>query len=99
MKIFKKNIFDLEKSTNIDIVAPTDGRILHFFLPEFGTIISNLPFIAFENILSEDEIKINEINSRLEGYGVHIDSRSDIYIPITCRILLSNMTFTKKLIN
>lgn len=82
LKIFKKNIFDLEKSTNIDIVAPTDGRILHFFLPEFGTIISNLPFIAFENILSEDEIKINEINSRLEGYGVHIDSRSDIYIPI-----------------
>lgn len=82
LKIFKKDIFNLEKASNIDIVDPTGGRMLHFPLPEFETIISNLPFIAFENILPEDEIKINEINSRLEGYGVHIDSRSDIYIPI-----------------
>lgn len=82
LKIFKKNIFYLEKSTNIDIVDPLDGRMLHFPLPEFGTIISNLPFIAFENILPEDEIKINEINRWLERYDAHIDLRSDIYIPI-----------------
>lgn len=82
LKIFKKNIFYLEQSTNIDIVDPIDGRMLHFPLPEFGAIISNLPFIAFENILPEDEIKINEINSWLESYDAHIDLRSDIYIPI-----------------
>ena len=82
LKVFKKNIFYLEKSTNIDIVDPIDGRMLHFPLPEFGAIISNLPFIAFENILPEDEIKINEINRWLERYDAHIDLRSDIYIPI-----------------
>lgn len=82
LKIFKKNIFDLEKSTNIEIVDPIDGRVLHFPLPEFGAIISNLPFIAFENILPEDEIKIAEINNWLERYDAHIDLRSDIYIPI-----------------
>ena len=82
LKIFQNDIFNLEKSTSIDIVDPTDGRTLNFTLPEFGTIISNLPFIAFENIPSEDEIKINEINSWLERYEAHIDLRSDIYIPI-----------------
>lgn len=82
LKIFKKNIFNLEKSTGIDIVDPTDGKMLHFLLPEFGAIISNLPFIAFENILPEDEAKIIEINSWLKKYDAHIDLRSDIYIPI-----------------
>lgn len=82
LKIFKKDIFDLEKSNEVEIVNPADGNLLHFALPEFGTIVSNLPFIAFENILAEDEIKIAEINNWLERYDAHIDLRSDIYIPI-----------------
>ena len=39
LKIFKKDIFNLEKASNIDIVDPTGGRMLHFPLPEFERII------------------------------------------------------------
>lgn len=82
LRMFKKDVFNLTENADIEIVNPTDGNTLHFTLPKFGTIVSNLPFIAFENIDSEDEIKIAEINTWLENFDARIDLRSDIYIPI-----------------
>lgn len=82
LKMFKRDVFNLTEGADIEIVNPTDGNILHFSLPKFGTIVSNLPFIAFENIDPDDEAKIAEINAWLENYDARIDSRSDIYIPI-----------------
>ena len=81
-KLFQKDIFDLLENEQIDIVNPMDGTMLHYSLPQFGAIASNLPFIAFENIEPAEQAKINNITNTIARYGCNLDGRSDIYIPI-----------------
>lgn len=58
-RIFQHNALLLQVGETISIVNPTGGSEMALNLPEFGSIVSNLPFVAFENIPDDDKEIIN----------------------------------------
>lgn len=87
-RLFKHNALKLRENEEIEITNPKDGSIMKMHLPSFGAIISNLPFIKFENITTEDK---NYIES-WPYYFIFLDGRSDLYSYITLKMkdLLKN---------
>ncbi len=79
-KIFKKNVFNLNKGDKIQIINPANGEYLKFDLPSFKTIVSNLPFVPFEKIPSEDWTHIEKIcEMDRETINTALSNRNDYY--------------------
>ncbi len=84
--VFQKNVFDLTDGDKIQIVNPVDGKTINIELPQFDTIVSNLPFIDFcrhntheqNDILAKSKVA-QEIKQQTE---VQINDRSDYYMYI-----------------
>lgn len=58
-RLFQKNAFALKSGISIQIVNPSNGELETHIVPKFGSICSNLPFIAFENLSADDQALIN----------------------------------------
>ena len=99
-QIFTHDAFKLYVGENITFVNPQDGSNISKKLPQFDSIISNLPFVAFEDI-SELNPEVftnieNYYNKNGIGYDKKLDGRSDLYcyIPfILLPLLKENGTF------
>lgn len=84
--VFQKNVFDLNVGDTIQIVNPVDGKLLNIEIPQFDTIVSNLPFIDFCRHNTHDKSdtiakrKISE--DVFEKTGIKISDRSDYYMYI-----------------
>ncbi len=59
-RLFQKNVFSLKTGLPIQIINPSNGKLETHIVPKFGTICSNLPFIAFENLSDDDQALINK---------------------------------------
>lgn len=73
-RIFQHNALNLNVEEVIQITNPTNGEKLKFKLPKFGAIVSNLPFVPFENIPEDDEAIMSSV-----PYGNELNNRSDLY--------------------
>lgn len=84
--VFQKNVFDLNVGDKIQIVNPADGNILDIELPQFDTIVSNLPFIDFcrHNTHEQSDILAKSKVSKeiFENTEIQINDRSDYYMYI-----------------
>lgn len=84
--IFKKNIFELKIDDEISIINPKDGELLHVRIPEFDTIISNLPFIDFyrnnTRDLSDVSAKAGITDEVFEKTNIRLSKRSDYFMYI-----------------
>jgi tRNA1(Val) A37 N6-methylase TrmN6 len=49
-RIFKDDVFDLSENREIGFINPNDGSKVTNQLPKFDTIVSNLPFVRFEDL-------------------------------------------------
>jgi len=91
IQIFTHDAFDLYINEDIPFINPKDGTKFTKKLPIFGSIISNLPFVAFEDIA---ELNPN-IYSKIETFYIkneikesdQLDGRSDLYCYIPFVIL------------
>ena len=82
-RIFQKNIFELKTNQSIKIVHPNTGELLNLRFPCMDNIISNLPFIKFENIPASDRKFIKDISNEIkQKCEISIDKRSDYYFYI-----------------
>lgn len=89
--VFNRNALDLKENDEINITDPSSGNILRFELPKMGTICSNLPFISFERMDSEDKKIANGIIEKVKKEtGITLSKRGDIYtyIPFALHDLL-----------
>ena len=78
--IFADNAFDLTDGKDIEIINPENGEVLDFNTPLFGAIVSNLPFVPFENIAVEDKIKIADIaNEVFNNTKIRLSGKCDYY--------------------
>lgn len=77
-RIFQHNALTLSVNEEIKITNPNDGNEIKLKIPEFGSIVSNLPFVPFEIIPEEDKLLALEVQ-----YNRDLDSRSDLYAYIT----------------
>lgn len=95
LKIFSKDIFELNLGDMIPLINPNDGSSIEFEMEPVQNIVSNLPFVRFE--------KLNELNAGINtdinlfirtitGKNVKLDGKSDLsaYIPFKLWQLLSN---------
>lgn len=80
-RLFQHNALTLSVGENINIINPETGNEMTLNLPQFGAVVSNLPFVAFENIPDDDKAIISEadLNSDIGG-------RSDLYCYISVEI-------------
>ncbi len=84
-RIFQKNALSLKLGDVINIVDPIDGKKLLHNIPLFGAVCSNLPFLSFETIPTEDKSFIKRILSDCK-----LDNKSDLsyYIALHLSSLL-----------
>lgn len=88
--IFKNNIFELNINDEISIVNPKNGMILNIKIPEFDTIVSNLPFIDFcRNNTHDhsDETAKESISKKIfKNTKIKLSKRSDYFMFIIFKL-------------
>ena len=84
--VFQKNVFELNVGDTVSITNPANGEMLDIKIPQYDTIVSNLPFIDFcrHNMHDSDDFKAKtkvstEISSNTK---INISDRSDYYMYI-----------------
>lgn len=84
--VFQKNVFDLKIGDIVKIVNPTDGETLNIEIPQFDTIVSNLPFIDFcrhNTHDTSDLVSKNKVSTDVaDKTRINISDRSDYYMYI-----------------
>lgn len=79
-RTFNHNALNLRSGEIINITNPNDGSVMQLQLPLFGSVISNLPFVHFEVLSSDDQSFINNIINTVErSTRVRLNARSDLY--------------------
>jgi len=79
-QVFQKNVFSLQEGNEIWITNPTNGERITLNIPLYSTIVSNLPFIPFEKISSEDQIYIENLCNEIQrNTHITLSNRSDYY--------------------
>lgn len=83
LQIFTHDALKLKVGEEVDFINPVNGSKINRKIPQFGSIISNLPFVAFEDIselnpevftIISDFYRSNSIESKAQLGG-----RSDLY--------------------
>lgn len=82
INIFQMNVFDQEIGRKIIIKNPVDGLDIEKTFPEVDTIISNLPFVKYNNIAAdESEYIVKYTSSIFKNTGVKFKSgKTDLYM-------------------
>ena len=80
-RLFQHNALTLTVGEKIAIINPETGNEMKLDLPQFGTVVSNLPFVASKNIPIDDKDVISQILQNSD-----IDGRSDLYCYIVVEI-------------
>jgi hypothetical protein len=78
--LFRSNAFDLFLGKKIPIIDPRNGEQRIFHLPEVGTVVSNLPFVAFDQEGREESCFIQHTIERVRCEGdINFSGRADLY--------------------
>lgn len=72
-RIFQKNVLSLKLGDMVNIVDPVDGKKILHAIPLLGAVCSNLPFLSFEAIPTEDKNLANIFLADCE-----LDRKSDL---------------------
>lgn len=81
VQLFRHNVLGLKSGARIQLTEPDTGKKISVVLPRMDSIVSNLPFVAFERISEEDRGFAAAI---AENY--HLSSKSDLYAYVTLHL-------------
>ena len=83
LRVFTHDALTLFVGERISFINPSNGENTEIGIPLFSTIISNLPFIQFEDIDELNQMVNHKIGDFYEKYSVNkknrLDGRSDFY--------------------
>lgn len=89
--LFQKNAFELEPNDKIMVTNPQNGELTEYELPLWGNIVSNLPFVAFDQDGREEGEFIPRIIETVKtDTKIKLSRKGDLY-----QLLL--LSFWKKL--
>lgn len=78
--LFKSNVFDLYEGKEIEITNPRDGAVQRHRLPKWGSVVSNLPFVAFDQDGREEGKQIADVlRCACSESKFNLSKRSDLY--------------------
>jgi len=92
-RLFQSNVFNLEVGKQIQITDPSNGNAQSIFLPSWGAIVSNLPFVCFDQEGREESLNIKTILNKVKSdIGITLSGRVDLCLAIILDLwkLLSN---------
>ncbi|MCL1848591.1 MAG: hypothetical protein FWF83_02820 [Clostridiales bacterium] len=85
--LFCSNAFDLHEGMEIEILDPSSGKKQKHKTPKYGSLIANLPFVAFDQKGNEDKKYIEITRRRIQSEtGIRLSRRLDLYQAILLHI-------------
>ena len=81
LNIFQSDIFAVKSGDKIEIKSPVDGSGIEKEIPNFGAIVSNLPFVEYNKIAADEIEYISEYRQRIkDNTGIEFTSgKTDLY--------------------
>lgn len=78
--LFRANAFSLREKQVVPITDPRNGEKREIRLPKWGSLVSNLPFVAFDQEGREESDHINATLERVHAdSGIALSGRADLY--------------------
>ena len=72
LQIFKEDVFNLESGLNVEMIQPRTGIRIERPLPVFDSIVSNLPFVNYENLPKLEKEKLGKTMGKKSDLYAHI---------------------------
>lgn len=78
---FKSDIFDVKVADKVTLRSPVDGKEFEVEIPEMDAVVSNLPFVKYNNNPTETKVYMQEYRKKIyENTGIMFNNgKSDIY--------------------
>lgn len=78
--LFRANAFSLHENQVVPITDPRNGEKREIRLPKWGSLVSNLPFVAFDQEGREESDYIKATLERIRAdSGIALSGRADLY--------------------
>lgn len=81
LNIFQSDVFAVKSGDKIEIKSPIDGSGIEKEIPNFGAIVSNLPFVEYNKIAADEIEYISEYRQRIkDNTGIEFTlGKTDLY--------------------
>ncbi len=81
LNIFQSDVFAVKSKDKIEIKSPIDGSGIEKEIPNFGAIVSNLPFVEYNKIAADEIEYISEYRQQIKGItGIEFTlGKTDLY--------------------
>lgn len=81
LNIFQSDVFAVKSKDKIEIKSPIDGSRIEKEIPDFGAIVSNLPFVEYNKIAADEIEYISEYREQIkDNTGIEFTSgKTDLY--------------------
>lgn len=88
LNLFENNVFSAYVGQKIEIKSPVDGSNIERVLPEFDAIISNLPFVEYNQVADDEKENIKKIHEEIvRNTGIDFTlGKADIYFYIPFKL-------------
>ena len=86
VRVFQKDALFLSSGDLIKFINPYSGELVSQKLPKMHAVISNLPFVRFEDVLKLNP-NIDIMNKYIYvNHGIQMDKKADLYAYITLKL-------------
>ena len=88
LNLFELNVFDAYVGKVIHVKSPIDGADIDRSLPEFDTIVSNLPFVKYNQVGADEKGNIEKVHHEIaKNTNIRLTlGKADIYFYIPFKL-------------
>ncbi|WP_456109680.1 Eco57I restriction-modification methylase domain-containing protein [Roseburia hominis] len=80
INMFQTDVFDVQVGDKIEIKNPTDGSGIVKNIPQFGAIVSNLPFVEYNKVAIDEQEYIAQYREKIiNDTGIEFTRKTDLY--------------------
>lgn len=80
INLFQTDVFDVQIGDKIEIKNPTDGSDIVKNIPQFGAIVSNLPFVEYNKVAIDEQEYIAKYREKIiNDTGIEFTRKTDLY--------------------
>ena len=80
INMFQTDVFDVQIGDKIEIKNPTDGSGIVKYIPQFGAIVSNLPFVEYNKVAMDEQEYIAQYREKIiNDTGIEFTRKTDLY--------------------
>lgn len=80
INMFQTDVFEIQTGDKIEIKNPTDGSGIVKNIPQFGVIVSNLPFVEYNKVAIDEQEYIAQYREKIiNDTGIEFTRKTDLY--------------------